>query len=309
MTSKVWNDDHRPEHVAAACRASLARLQLSYLDLYLVHWPAAWRKGTIGCPDHEVDLMDTWRAMELLVDQGLVRHIGVSNFGEQRLTRLLNEARILPRCNQIEIHLQHQQCDLVKFCQKNGIVVTAWSPLAKGGLVNDHPVVAAIAARRGISTSQLVLLWHFSRGVVAIPKSSNPEHIRDNLAVWKRAVARPSGGGGGDDERGGGVASDIQSGSLKKRNQGDGDSDKGRGAHALVSSGWNEDENSVLLSGVELDAIRELDSGKRLIFDFVGVFETTKWWPWHLVGSALCFLARIFWALCPFRIDLKFPRN
>lgn len=132
IASKVWNDDHRPDMVASACRASLARLQLSYLDLYLVHWPVHWRKGTIGCPDSGVTMAETWEAMERLVDEGLVREIGVSNFGPKKLGELLQTCRIRPVVNQVELHPQLQQPALVKFCQDNKVTVTAWSPLFKG---------------------------------------------------------------------------------------------------------------------------------------------------------------------------------
>ena len=264
---KLWNDDHRPRHVAEACRASLERLQLDYLDLYLVHWPAAWRKGTLGCPDDGVSMEETWRAMETLVDQGLVRAIGVSNFGPERLSRLLSTARIAPVCNQIELHPSLQQQGLVDLCQSKGVAVTAWSPLAKGKSATSQAgdTVSALAKQRGISPSSLVLLWHLSRGVIAIPRSSNPAHIQENCDVWRRATAAGAGGLG-----------------------------PGVGPLALLSS-------------EELALMRGLDRGARLTFDFVGVFEETKWpWPW--VGTLLCAVARVIWAVLPNWLDFRMPK-
>eukprot|EP00300_Choanocystis_sp_HF-7_P041504 c8259_g1_i1.p1 GENE.c8259_g1_i1~~c8259_g1_i1.p1 ORF type:complete len:332 (+),score=49.39 c8259_g1_i1:28-996(+) len=184
VTSKVWNDDHRPEHVVAACRESLNRLGLKYLDLYLVHWPQAWRKGTVFCPDN-VPISDTWRAMEGLVDAGLVRSIGVSNFDKTNLSKLLATARRRPVVNQIETHPYLVQQDLVDFCQAHGIVVTAWSPLAKAnsGLLTQ-PALISISRAHGRTVSQIILRWNIQRGVSVIPRSANAKHIEENLNVF-----------------------------------------------------------------------------------------------------------------------------
>ena len=291
VTSKLWNDDHQPAHVAAACRSSLERLGLGYLDLYLVHWPVSWRKGTLGCPDSGVTLEETWRAMEKLVDEGLVRAIGVSNFGERRLSQLLALARIKPACNQIELHPRLQQPSLVKFCQRSGVVVVAWSPLAKGGpLASAGPAIEAMAEQRGLTPTQLTLLWHLSRGVVPIPRSSNPGHIRENFDVWKRATSQDSPTAGRQGEPG-----------PRKRVLTRGTGAAGRGCAGVGGGGL------ALLTGGELADFAALNTGTRLVRDFVGIFEDTSW-PWSLVGSILVFFARVVWAIIPNRLDFKMPK-
>ena len=149
-----------------------------------MHWPAAWAKGTLGCPDFGVSVMDTWKAMEALVDQGLVRSIGVSNFGPKRIKDLLEYARIKPVVNQLELHPLLAQTELVKFCSDSGIQCVAWSPLAKfaSQLMHSH-VVLSIAEKMGISPSQLVLRWNVQRGVAVIPRSTSADHIAENLQV------------------------------------------------------------------------------------------------------------------------------
>jgi alcohol dehydrogenase (NADP+) len=269
VTSKLWNDDHRPEHVEPACRGSLSRLGLDYIDLYLIHWPCHWRKGTLGCPDYEVDMVVTWKAMESLVRKGLVKYIGVSNFGEELLTKIMKNAEIKPVCNQIELHPRLQQQRLVDFCQRNNIIVTAWSPLAKGSygsITDNNNIVAQAALKRSISSSELVLLWHLTRNIVAIPRSSNLMHMKDNLNVLKRSSTNNNNGSG----RGGGEI------------------------------------NLALLSPEEMKAMSELDKGARLTFDFVGAFEETQF-PWTWVGKVLYFAARMIWAVLPNRLDFKMP--
>jgi len=185
VTSKLWNDDHAD--VRGACVRSLRRLQLDYLDLYLIHWPLAWRRGTVLCPDDSVTLADTWRAMEALVEEGLVRRVGVSNFDRSVLARdILPHCRITPYANQIELHPFNAQPELVRFCQERGIRVVAWSPLAKGApaLAGDATLVR-IARARGATVTQVVLRWHAQRGVVPIPRSSSPAHVVENAAALK----------------------------------------------------------------------------------------------------------------------------
>jgi len=187
VTSKLWNDDHRPEHVEAACRRTLGDLQLDYLDLYLVHWPMAWRKGTVMVPD-DVPAVATWRAMEALVDAGLVRHIGVSNFDETRLRDLLPHATKPVYCNQVEMHPFLQQPSLVEFCQSRGIRVVAWSPLAKFSAIERCSELQALARAKGRSVTQVVLRWHLQRAVHAIPRSGNAEHIAANARLGDFAL-------------------------------------------------------------------------------------------------------------------------
>eukprot|EP01065_Artemidia_motanka_P035229 TRINITY_DN43136_c0_g1_i1.p2 TRINITY_DN43136_c0_g1~~TRINITY_DN43136_c0_g1_i1.p2 ORF type:complete len:345 (+),score=123.74 TRINITY_DN43136_c0_g1_i1:93-1037(+) len=192
VVSKLWNDDHRPEHVAAACRRTLSDLRLEYLDLYLVHWPTAWRKGTVLCRDSRVTLRDTWRAMERLVDEGLVRCIGVSNFDEERLKEL---DAVPPRhqccVNQVEMHPRLAQPGLLRACEARSIVVTAWSPLAKHPAeLSRIPAVGRLAAKKQCTAAQAVVAWHVARGVCAIPRSSSVPHIRENVAAAAIALDR-----------------------------------------------------------------------------------------------------------------------
>ena len=206
ITSKVWNTNHAAEHVHAACRRTLRHLGLARLDLYLVHWPFAWQY--IG-PDLEwgpdnsrmpvdvhgdalmanVPLQETWRAMEELVELGLVREIGVSNFNVQALTDLLTYARIRPSVNQCEIHPYNAQRGLRTFCRKNGIVLTAYSPLGRPGQRGDgphllqDPTVLHMARRRGLTPSTLLLRWGLQSGIAVIPKSSNSRRQAENMAA------------------------------------------------------------------------------------------------------------------------------
>jgi len=173
--------------VAAACRRSLARLRLDYLDLYLVHWPIDWRKGTAFCPG-TTSMAQCWRAMEALVDQGLVRAIGVSNFDESQLRALVAgvHTRILPAVNQVELHPLNQQPALLAACREMGVVLTAWSPLGKGAAgILTHPTLMRVAAAHGAgwTAADVALRWNAQRGVVIIPKSTSTAHLARNLSA------------------------------------------------------------------------------------------------------------------------------
>ncbi|MGD1904316.1 MAG: aldo/keto reductase [Geitlerinemataceae cyanobacterium] len=203
VTSKLWNDSHRPEHVQSAIEKTLADLRLDYLDLYLIHWPVCLPHGQL-LPEKGEDLIaldeqpiaDTWQAMEALVEKGLCRHIGVSNFSIKKLKALQAAATIAPEMNQIEIHPHLQQNEMFDYCLPNGINLTAYSPLGSGDRpdsfkADDEPVllenrtIAAIAEKRDCSPAQVLLAWGLVRGGAAIPKSVNRERQAQNLAAAK----------------------------------------------------------------------------------------------------------------------------
>ncbi|MBF6618904.1 MAG: aldo/keto reductase [Patulibacter sp.] len=175
VTTKLWNTDQdRPR---AALESSLERLGLSSVDLYLIHWP-------MPAQDRYVD---AWRALRELRDEGLARTIGVSNFEVHHLERLERETDVVPAVNQIELHPRLVQPELRAFHAAHGIVTEAWSPLARGALLDD-PTLVSIARAHDRAPAQVVLRWHVQLGNVAIPKSATPERIAANLAVFDFAL-------------------------------------------------------------------------------------------------------------------------
>ena len=173
VTTKVWNDAHGRDRTLAAFDASVAKLGLDVLDLYLIHWPA---------PAQDL-YVETWRTLLELRDAGRVRAVGVCNFGLDHLQRLLAETGELPPINQIELHPYFQQRDLVAFHREHGIVTEAWSPLASGKRVLDDPVIGAIAQRHRATPAQVVIAWHLTQRFVVLPKSVTPSRIVENLAA------------------------------------------------------------------------------------------------------------------------------
>ena len=201
FTSKLWNDCHRPEHVQPALKTTLANLQLDFLDLYLIHWPIAHRPGVIR-PEvgqdfenlEEIPLIETWQAMEACMRSGLCRNIGVANFNIPKLENLIEHGSIAPAMNQVEAHPFLQQNELLKFCQANDIVFTAYSPLGSKTrperLLKDnepslfeHPEIKRIAKKHDKTSAQILLAWALCRGTIPIPKSSNPDRMRENFAA------------------------------------------------------------------------------------------------------------------------------
>lgn len=190
ITSKLWNTDYRPERVERACRQTLAELRLEYLDLYLMHWGIAFKPGREGITD-AVSIRETWTALEELAQKGLAKSIGVANFTTMMLVDLLTYAKIKPAVNQIELHPYNAQAELVAWCQDEGIAVTAYSPLGswrmarkQGPKLLDDPIIKAIAEKHKKTAAQICLNWAIDRGTIAIPKSANPERIRENIDVF-----------------------------------------------------------------------------------------------------------------------------
>ena len=207
ITSKLWNDCHKSEHVRPALQKTLADLQLSYLDLYLVHWPIALKHG-VSFPQSPSDLLsldevpiaETWQQMEAAADDGLCRHIGVSNFSVAKLQALLASARIKPEVDQVELHPYLQQPGLARFCADNGIFVTAYSPLGSMDrpdvlktdgepILLEDATIRGIAERSGISAAQALLRWSVQSGFSVIPKSVNPGRMKENLAAAELSLS------------------------------------------------------------------------------------------------------------------------
>jgi diketogulonate reductase-like aldo/keto reductase len=173
ITTKCSNDDHGHENAKRACRASLDRLELDFVDLYLIHWP-------VPTQDRYVE---TWRAFIELRDEGLVRAIGVSNFQPDHLRRIIDETGVTPAVNQVELHPRFQQAGLRHEHAELGIVTEAWSPLAQGAVLDD-PTLAEIADGHDKTAAQVVLRWHIQLGNVIFPKSVTPERIEENFDVF-----------------------------------------------------------------------------------------------------------------------------
>lgn len=212
VTSKLWNTYHSAEHVRPACERSLRDLGLDYLDLYLIHFPIAQRfvpfeerypPGWFFDPaapspamqEVRVPIAETWSAMEQLVDAGLVRHIGICNFGTGLLRDLLTTARIHPSVLQIESHPFLTQEKLLRYCTQEQIAVTAFSPLGPASYYSlgmaipsdsllDNPVIQCIALQYNKSAAQILLRWGVQRGTSVIPKTVTPERMSENLNIF-----------------------------------------------------------------------------------------------------------------------------
>jgi len=174
VTTKVWNDDHGYDSTLRAFDASLDRLGLDYVDLYLVHWP-------VPAKDRYVE---TYRALERIREQGGARSIGVSNFTREQLDRLAERTSVVPAVNQIELHPRHQRAGARALHAQRGIVTEAWSPLGSGHGLLDSPVIAQVACKHGRSGAQAVLRWHLQLGHAVVPKSAHPARITENIDVF-----------------------------------------------------------------------------------------------------------------------------
>jgi diketogulonate reductase-like aldo/keto reductase len=174
MTTKLWNEDHGYDETLRAFDASLRRLGLSYLDLYLIHWPVPAR-GRFA---------DSWRAMSRLLAEGRVRAIGVSNFEPAHLTTLIEQTGVTPAVNQVELHPYFSRQRLRDFGARREIVTEAWSPLAPQTDLLADPVITGLARRHSRTPAQIVLRWHLQLGHVVIPKSVTPARIAENMAIF-----------------------------------------------------------------------------------------------------------------------------
>ncbi|GKW47733.1 glyoxal reductase [Planococcus sp. NCCP-2050] len=176
ITSKVWNTDQGYDQTLRAFEASLERLGFDYLDLYLTHW---------AIPE---TFVDTYRAIQRLYDEKLVRSIGVSNHQIHHLEKIFATANTKPMVNQIELHPQLTQEPLRQFCEEHNIAITSWSPLARGRLLED-PVLAKIAEAHGKSIAQVVIRWHLQSDLIVIPKSVTPSRIIENANVYNFSLS------------------------------------------------------------------------------------------------------------------------
>lgn len=212
VTSKLWNTYHHPAHVELACRKSLKDLRVDYLDLYLIHfpislayvpfeerYPAGWfydpSSPSRAMKPSPVPIAETWGAMERLVEKGLVKNIGISNFGTSLIRDLLSYAAIRPAVLQVESHPYLVQPKLLRYCQAEGIAYTAFSPLGapsyipigmateKDSAMNE-PLVQSIAASHKKTAAQVLLRWGVQRGTAVIPKTSNPARLAENLNIF-----------------------------------------------------------------------------------------------------------------------------
>ncbi|MFC7370223.1 aldo/keto reductase [Fictibacillus iocasae] len=171
VTTKLWNTDQGYESALTAFNESLEKLQLNYVDLYLIHWPVANK------------YKESWRALEEIYRQGKAKAIGVSNFTISQLEDLMSSANVKPMINQVEFHPYLTQKELLAYCSEQGIQLEAWRPLVKGDILQE-PVLLKIAEQHSKTAAQVVLRWNLQCGVVTIPKSVNKNRIRENAEIF-----------------------------------------------------------------------------------------------------------------------------
>ncbi len=171
ITSKVWNNEQGYENTLKAFEKTISNLQTDYLDMYLIHWAVVDK------------FLETWKALEYLYEKKLVKNIGVSNFQIHHLNKLLANSNVLPVVNQIELHPYFNQSDLRNFCNKNKIIVESWSPIAKGDVSNDL-ILNKIAEKYNKTAVQVTLRWHYQNNLLPIPKSVNPDRIKQSIEIF-----------------------------------------------------------------------------------------------------------------------------
>jgi len=173
VTTKLWNADHGYDSARAAFDASLERLGLDYIDLYLIHWPVPAQNRYV----------ETWKALEEIYASRRALAIGVSNFMPEHLGELLAQGSVVPAVDQVELHPRLQQREIRKFCGEHGIQVESWSPIMRGELLGNSSI-APIAEKHGKSAAQVIIRWHLQHGLAVIPKSVHEERIRENFDVF-----------------------------------------------------------------------------------------------------------------------------
>src|SRR6204780_4907980 len=194
IATKVWNNNHRPERVKPAFEASLKRLQLDYVDLYLIHTPFAFQPGDDQDPrdasgnviyDKGVTLLDTWRALEGLVDEGRCKAIGLSDVSLDKTKEIFEAARIKPAVVHVEAHPYLPEWELLDYCKKNGIVLQAFAALGHGAepKLVEHPVITAIAKRVNKTPAQVLLAWAIQRGTALLTTATTTARIKENFDV------------------------------------------------------------------------------------------------------------------------------
>jgi alcohol dehydrogenase (NADP+) len=194
LATKLWNTNHRPERVRPSLEASLEKLQLDYVDLHLIHTPFAFQPGDEQDPrdasgkviyDQGVTLLDTWRAMEALVDEGKCKAIGLSDVSLEQVSEVFEAARIKPAVVHVESHPYLPEWKLLDYCRTNGIVLQAFAALghASEPKLLDDPVIAAVATRVGKSPAQVLLAWGIQRGTAVLTTSKTPSRIKENFDV------------------------------------------------------------------------------------------------------------------------------
>ncbi|KAF9971630.1 hypothetical protein BGZ73_005403 [Actinomortierella ambigua] len=196
ITTKLWNTKHRAQDVRPALETSLKNLGLDYIDLYLIHWPCAFQAGDDAFPKgpdgkpilEDTDFVETWKAMEELLDTGKVKAIGVSNFSKKNLERLLKTAKVVPAVNQVEIHPELPQWELLEYCKSKGIHMTAYSPLGStDSALMKRAGLAELAKKYNTQNASILISWAAQRGTSVIPKSVTLSRVESNFKDFELA--------------------------------------------------------------------------------------------------------------------------